>query len=299
MATRPSTPAPSGRCVRAASPSPGRAAGSSDRSAGRSRSGRTCPSAARAAPASANSRIHRPPGPPPGLRMPFGSNRAFTARISERLPGSSPQRSTRFSSVGEAFTTTAEPPRRPGQRPQLVEPVRRRGRAVGAQIQNAQRRTSGRERRAGLLLSRSATSVGSDAHLRARPPRPLRPRRCRSYSFHNDRSSSPATTTACAPWARHSDAAASACMSAARGRLEADAGRDAAATRSRWRKARVGDAATASARSAPARPLRTVATTVRETGASGASLNVALRDDAPASRTIRRAAARDRSPRRS
>ncbi len=115
----------SGRCGRAANPFPARAAGSSDRSAGRSRSGRTCPSAARAARASANCRAHRPPGPPPGLRMPFGSNRALTARISERLPASSPQTSSDpraqvrpSTHDGRAAAATAS------QRSQLVEPAR-------------------------------------------------------------------------------------------------------------------------------------------------------------------------------
>ena len=60
-----------------------------------------------------------------------------------------------------------------------------------------------------------ATSVGRTLTF-ATTPSTAPPQTFRSYSFHNDRSSSPATTTACAPWARHNDAAASACMSAAR-----------------------------------------------------------------------------------
>ena len=268
----------SGRCVRAATPFPARAAGSSDRSPGRSRSGRTCPSAARGAPASANSgfidrRVRRPDS-----GCPLGSNRVFTARISERLPGSSPQTSMRFSSAGEAFTTTAEPPRRPAQRAaaRRASPGAVR-RAADAQVEDAEGRPSGRERRAGPdRAGRRLPSAGRSPS-RSDPARPLPPQTCRSYSVHNDRSSSPATTTAsrAAGPGTTLPPRRPACRRHARS-TRSGPGRDAAAIRSRWRKAQ----SATPPPPAPARrrraALRTVATTVRETGASGASLNVAL-----------------------
>ena len=69
----------SGRCGRAASPSPDRAAGSSDRSAGRSRSGRTCPSAARAARAWRTRGVHQAAGSASGIQD--------VVRIEPRLDG--------------------------------------------------------------------------------------------------------------------------------------------------------------------------------------------------------------------